>query len=157
MIVIADTSPINYLVLIDAIGILPEMFGEVIIPQAVYKELNHEKAPEPVKRFINDAHAWLRIRDVEVPENTGLDNLGPGEREAIFLAESEKADLLIIDERKGMRAAMQRKLMAVGTLIILEQAAAKGLVDLPNAFEKIKNTSFHVSSELLNEILDRNT
>src|SRR5690606_27064029 len=104
MIVIADTSPINYLVLIDAIGILPELFGEVIIPDAVCDELKHERAPEPVNRFINEEHSWLIVKKVEVPENTGLDELGPGERSAIFLAETEKADLLIIDERKGMRA-----------------------------------------------------
>lgn len=157
MIVIADTSPINYLVLIDAIDILPKMFGEVIIPEAVYEELRHERAPEAVKRFINEGHSWLSIKEVEVPANTGLDNLGSGERAAIFLAETEKADMLIIDERKGMRVALSRNLTAVGTVILLEQAALKNLIDLSEAFDKLKKTSFHISHDLLNEILFRNT
>jgi predicted nucleic acid-binding protein len=157
MIVIADTSPINHLVLIDAIGILPEMFGEVIIPDAVCEELKHRRAPEPVRRFINEEHSWLIVKEVEVPANTGLDDLGPGERSAIFLAETEKADLLIIDERKGMRAAVRRNLTAAGTVFLLEQAAQKNLIDLFVTFERLKKTSFHISHDLLNEILYRNS
>lgn len=49
MIVIADTSPVNYLVFIDLIQILPNLFGEVIIPQAVLRELLLTSAPEVIR------------------------------------------------------------------------------------------------------------
>jgi len=41
MIVVADTSPVNYLVLIDEIDLLPIIFGKVLIPEAVMEELQH--------------------------------------------------------------------------------------------------------------------
>jgi hypothetical protein len=49
MIVVADTSPINYLVLIGQIEILPRLYTRITIPSAVLKELKHPVAPEPVR------------------------------------------------------------------------------------------------------------
>lgn len=52
MIVIADTFPINYLVLIDLIQILPDLFGKVIIPQVVLRELQSTSAPDVVRQWL---------------------------------------------------------------------------------------------------------
>jgi predicted nucleic acid-binding protein len=41
MVVVADTSPINYLILIDQIEILPRLYAGVIIPSAILEELKH--------------------------------------------------------------------------------------------------------------------
>lgn len=155
MIVIADTSPINYLVLIEAIEVLPELFGEVIIPQAVFVELNHPKASQTVRNFIADKPKWLKVVNVNVPPNSGLENLDYGEREAIYLAELQKADLVVIDERKGFQEAERRNLIVVGTLFVLESAAENGLLDLKEAIEKLKKTSFRIAPKILEEILDR--
>lgn len=76
MIVIADTSPINYLVVIGEIDILPKLFVEVIIPQAVFDELNHEQAPTIVRDFINRKFSWLKIRKTEKSAESGLEKLG---------------------------------------------------------------------------------
>lgn len=157
MIVIADTSPINYLLLIDAIDILPQLFGEVTIPRAVFTELKHEKASSAVREFTTHSPDWLKIVSIQVPSGSGLEKLDYGEQEAIYLAERINADLLIIDERKGFREARDRNLRAVGTLFVLEQAAENGLVDLAKAFEKLEQTNFYVSPELLREILGRHS
>jgi predicted nucleic acid-binding protein len=50
-VVVSDTSPINYLVLIDAIFVLPELFTSVVIPKAVSEELQHDQTPEPCERM----------------------------------------------------------------------------------------------------------
>lgn len=60
--VVADTGPINYLVLIDAIEVLPKLFEQVLVPAAVYDELSHADAPLPVRAFILRVPAWLEIR-----------------------------------------------------------------------------------------------
>lgn len=39
MIVVSDTSPLNYLVLLDVVSVLPKLFGEVVVPPAVLTEL----------------------------------------------------------------------------------------------------------------------
>jgi predicted nucleic acid-binding protein len=64
MIIVADTSPINYLVLIGAIDILKALFGRVIIPQAVLGELQHEKTPTAVKVWCDAYPDWLEVRQV---------------------------------------------------------------------------------------------
>jgi predicted nucleic acid-binding protein len=46
MIVVADTSPINYLILIGEIDILPKMYGSVVVPQTVREELVRLSAPQ---------------------------------------------------------------------------------------------------------------
>ena len=64
MIVVSDTSPLNYLVLIDLQHILPELFERILIPAAVREELQSAGAPEPIARFMATATAWLEIRQV---------------------------------------------------------------------------------------------
>jgi predicted nucleic acid-binding protein len=49
MIVVADTTPINYLILIGEIEVLPELYGQVIIPHAVCEELLRSRAPGAVR------------------------------------------------------------------------------------------------------------
>jgi hypothetical protein len=60
MIIIADTSPINYLVCIEEIDLLPALFGHVIIPPSVCNELKDAGAPETVRGWIARPPAWLR-------------------------------------------------------------------------------------------------
>jgi predicted nucleic acid-binding protein len=62
--VVADTGPINYLVLIDAIEVLPKLFEQVLVPAAVYDELSHADAPLPVRAFISRVPPWLEIRPI---------------------------------------------------------------------------------------------
>jgi predicted nucleic acid-binding protein len=60
--VVADTGPINYLVLIGAIEVLPKLFEQILVPAAVCNELSHADAPPPVRAFISRMPAWLEIR-----------------------------------------------------------------------------------------------
>jgi predicted nucleic acid-binding protein len=55
MIVVSDTSPINYLVLIELQDLLPELFQRVLIPDAVHRELQSAAAPDPIRRFLAEA------------------------------------------------------------------------------------------------------
>jgi hypothetical protein len=78
MIVVADTSPINYLLLIKEIDILPKMYGTVVIPRAVQEELLRPVAPEIVRAWIGGAPAWLEIRSpIDAPDSS-LVNLQSG-------------------------------------------------------------------------------
>jgi predicted nucleic acid-binding protein len=101
MIVVSDTSPLNYLVLIDLQHILPELFERILIPSAVRDELQSAGAPEAIARFMAAAPAWLEIR--QVPEvDPKLQYLDRGEREAITLAASLSVGSVLIDERKAV-------------------------------------------------------
>ncbi len=59
MIVVSDTSPLNYVVLIDLQYILPELFERILIPAAVREELQSADARDPIARFLAGTPAWL--------------------------------------------------------------------------------------------------
>ena len=59
MIVVSDTSPLHYLVLIDCGEVLPALFGRVIIPEAVARELESGGAPEKIRKWLATEPKWL--------------------------------------------------------------------------------------------------
>jgi predicted nucleic acid-binding protein len=155
MIVIADTSPLNYLILIGEIDVIPRLYGRVIIPSAVLSELQSSQAPKAIREWIRNPPEWLEVRQATVPKDTKLENLGPGEREAIVLAEQLRATALIMDERAGRREAERRNLRVVGTLFVLFEAAGQGLIDFPEAVRLLQREGFHASSSLIQSLLNR--
>jgi predicted nucleic acid-binding protein len=154
--VVADASPLNYLVLIEAIEILPALFEQILIPAAVYGELAHADAPPAVRAFAAQGPAWLEVRP-----NPGLDrddaivlSLDEGERNAIALATSIGADLLLMDDRAGVTVAYQLGLAVTGTLGVLDLAARRGMLDLAAALTKLKTTNFRVSPQIIDDLLE---
>jgi predicted nucleic acid-binding protein len=154
MIVVADTTPINYLILIGEIDVLAKLYGRVVIPRAVHEELTHSRAPESVRTWIARPPSWLEIlspASVSYPALAGLD---AGEREAIALAEQLSADQLIVDELLGRREAERRGLPVIGTIGVLREAAGEGLLDLQTAIDRLRQTSFHISPAILASLLN---
>jgi predicted nucleic acid-binding protein len=154
-IVISDTSPICYLLLIGEIEILPQLYGQVSIPQIVGQELADERSPEIVKTWISQPPEWLTIQTVNVPSQSDLDDLDPGERAAIVLAEQQGADLLIIDDLLGRRIALSRQLRVTGLLGVLDEAARQNLLDFSGAIARLQQTTFRASSKLIQSLLQR--
>ncbi len=153
MIVVSDTSPLNYLVLIQHVDILPSLFDAVLAPPAVIAELRHPGTPAAVRAWAIAPPAWLEVRaPASIDPHV---KLGPGETEAISLALELKADAVLIDERKGLMVARQFGLFATGTLGVLEMAAEKGLIVLSGAIAALRQTSFRASDDILNAMLQR--
>lgn len=103
MIVVSDTSPVNYLVLIGHVDVLPVLFDRVVAPPAVITELLHPGSPPPVRAWATTPPGWQEI----VPPST-VDpslKLGAGETEAICVARELNAQLLLVDERKATSVA----------------------------------------------------
>ena len=155
MIVISDTTPLNYLVLIERQDLLAQLFERVIIPQAVWAELQVEGTPESVRAWLADQPDWLEIRQANFPADAALAMLDHGEQEAILLAQELHADLLLIDDKDGRLEAVRRNLVVVGTLGVLDKAAERGLVDLPDTLARLRQTSFRVAPVLLDSLLER--
>lgn len=85
MTVVSDTSPINYLVLIELQDLLPALFEHVLIPGAVRRELQSPEAPQEIRRWMSSRPNWLEFREV-TSTPAELRQLDDGEREAIALA-----------------------------------------------------------------------
>ena len=154
MIVIADTSPINYLILIGAIDVLPALYQKIIVPTAVYNELQADETPHEVSSWTANAPEWFEVLPVSVLLDDALPSLDEGERQAIMLFEEINADALIIDERQGRAEAVKRGIFVIGTLGVLNSAAENDLLDLPDAISKLQKTSFRASPSLINLLLE---
>ena len=152
--IVADTSPLYYLLLIDQIDLLPRLFGTVFIPAAVHKEMCHPAAPPRVREWAAHPPAWVEIASVTLRDDDGLQALGAGERAAITLASSMRADLILIDERKGTQAALQRGFETTGTLGVLRLASRRGLINLAESFDLLKRTNFRSRQHIRDQLLD---
>lgn len=152
-VVVADTTPLNYLILINHADILGSLFGAVLIPEAVLAELRHPKAPEAVKRWLREPPAWLHVSPVRRMDETV--QLGRGESEAISLALEQNLQVILIDERRGRAAAMMRGLLAVGTLNLIDLADEMGMLDGIAALDTLRQTTFRAESDLLDRFLKR--
>src|ERR671930_204374 len=104
-VVVCDTSPLRYLVLIGQADLLPGLYAEVFIPEAVAGELNQPATPEPVRRWIAHPPSWLQIVPLTARPAAVSPDLDPGEHDAILLAVHLKADLVLMDEREGVEEA----------------------------------------------------
>lgn len=153
MIVIADTGPINYLILIGEIETLPILFQRVAIPSSVLMELSQPRTPTSVQNWISHPPGWFEVLTPSLSPDENLLRLDAGERDAILLAEELQADLLIIDEARGRREAHRRQMPYTGTLGVLTAAAERGLLDLPSAVDRLRQTSFHISPEILDRLI----
>lgn len=153
ILVVADTGPLHYLILIETVGLLPKLYDRVVIPSAVLAELIHPKAPPAVKTWAAALPSWTEVKSAS---HTELDDiLDPGEAEAIILAEQLKADSLLLDETEARREALRRGLPVAGTIGVLEKAAERNLINLADVFSRLARTNFYVSPDVLQQALQR--
>ncbi|NOY41040.1 MAG: DUF3368 domain-containing protein [Planctomycetes bacterium] len=153
MLVVADTSPIHYLILIGQEDLFPKLFGQVVIPDQVASELSHPHAPQAVSDFMAQKPSWLCIQSPRTVEP--IPHIDEGEEAAISLAREIDAELLLIDDFDGRAAARQFGLQIIGTLGVLELASNRHLVDLHAAIHALQKTSMRMSEELIQSMFDR--
>ena len=154
MIVVSDTSSLSNLFIIGRLDLLREIFGRVIIPNAVAAELEvislhqHEILEEE----------WISVVKISDKDlfNTILEKLDAGEAEAITLSIELSSDFLLIDELAGRLEARERGIRIIGVAGILVEAKRLGLIDLvkPEIEKLLTVARFRLSSQLVAEILE---
>jgi predicted nucleic acid-binding protein len=154
MTVVSNTSPLNYLTLIGFERLLPTLFGRVIVPLAVHDELKASGAPAQIREMLGSSGDWLEALSAPPVSDPVLAGSDPGEMEAIALAVSIKADLILLDEARGRRTAAEHfGLTVTGTLGVLDRAARAGLIDVADVVERLRKTSFRASPKLYQLLL----
>ncbi|MFS0513279.1 DUF3368 domain-containing protein [Nostoc sp. UIC 10607] len=156
MIIVSDTSPINNLAAINHLHLLQQLYGTVLIPEAVYRELTDPNFPvagaTEVQTFI-----WIETRPVQ--DRTLVEALSNeldiGEAEAIALAVEMKADQVLIDERRGRMVAASLNLSYTGILGILVEAKSQRLISAvkPLLDALINQAGFWVAEPLYKRVL----
>lgn len=160
MIVVSDTTPIISLLKINRLDLLEKLYGMVIIPQAVYFELtDNEKYRNEaeiisdsnfiVRKDVNDINALKTFRDTMM--------LDLEESEAIILAHELKADVLLMDESKGRKAAANLNIPLSGTLGVLIDGFDAGVLsasEINESLEIMQKAKRRISSHLMQQVKD---
>ncbi|MBN3957449.1 DUF3368 domain-containing protein [Nostoc sp. NMS8] len=154
MIIVSDTSPITNLAAIGQLDLLRQLYSRLIIPQAVYNEMVGVDKVVPGAVEVQQL-SWIQTITVvnsqqvtEIQENQN--NIDLGEAEAIILSLELKADLLLMDERRGRGVATSYGLNVTGLLGVLLQAKKQGLIPAikPLIDQLITTADFRVSQKL---------
>jgi len=155
-IVVSDTTAINYLSQIGAIGLLKSLFKIIYIPEAVYHELtrqgDHIGGSKEVKNL-----PWIKVKKIysydEYAKKFKKD-LDPGESQAIGLAMHLNADLLIMDELAGRWEAKNQGIRIAGMLGIFKMAKERNIIPAVAPYlNKLRLTSFKLSPVLYDTVL----
>lgn len=152
-VVVSDTTPLHYLILIGHDSVLQKLYGEIIVPPAVLKELSHPSAPQGISTWAMSPPSWLNVREpASIPEH--FDNLDFGERQALALAKEINAELVLLDDKVARRFAEQESLKVKGTLGVLSDAAKAGLLNFRETVERLQRTSMHIDTKLAQKIIE---
>jgi len=152
---IADTSILSALCRIGRLEILRLRFPLVIVPRAVHVEIMAAAVPE-ISQTIDAACAagWMRISDTPTDEwRPPISRLGPGETAALALATATPGVVLLMDERRGRRAARILGLTVTGVLGLLIWARQSGHLDsLVQAIHDLRSKDgFFIDPDLLRQ------
>lgn len=161
MIVVSDTTPLISLIKVGHLELVHELFGEIQIPDAVYKELISNNRFPNERRQIQECSFIKRVSVEDVKavtllrRSTGLD---AGESEAIILADTIGANLLIMDEVKGRQVAKQMGIQLMGTigmLITAYEVQKLNKDEILNCVDILRNSGRHISSKLYEQLLQK--
>lgn len=159
MIVVSDSTPLITLMKAETLYILQRLFGEVLIPETVFHELTSNESYKDEAELINRSD-YIKVVTVKnadfvsiLQRATGLDR---GEAEAIFYADENKADIILMDEEAGRKVAQNMNLPVSGSMGVLIQACKKGILSVPEteeALTKIEKSGRYISKSLLESVL----
>ena len=149
MIVVSDTGPIRYLLVIGAESLLPKLFGGILLPPAVLAELRHPNAPQAVRDWVVTLPLWAVERSPTGPIPDL--NADPGETEAIALAK-ELNGALLTDDDQAARIARAEVIPVFGTLGVLQRGHARSLIDIAESLEALGRTNYRHTPALFQRV-----
>jgi len=151
--VVSNTTPILNLLKIGKLDLLHDLYGSIMIPQAVYREIEIGKN----KNYYTDIGRieWIKILPIKtLSARSFLFDLDDGEAETIILARAESVDLMIIDEKSGRRYAINLNIPVTGTIGILIKAKEQGLItEIAPLLHELNDKSTWINVKLFEKAL----
>lgn len=151
--IVVNSTPLIILGKIDELEILKNLYGEIIIPQAVFEEVT-SKNDFTKEKILNSS--WIKILEVQDKTNRKIyqSKLHDGEVEVMMLAKEISADLLIIDDNAAKKTAKFLEFKVTGTLGILLKAKSEKIIsEVKPILEKMLEKSFYISEEVIKLVL----
>ena len=148
--VIVNSTPLIILGNIDKLNILKELYGEIIIPRAVFEEVTSKNDAANFKLTQNQD--WIKILEVQDKGNRKMyqAKLHAGEVEVMMLANEISGDLLIIDDNAAKKTAKFLEYTVTGTLGVLLKAKSEKIIDkIKPLLDEMLNRGFYISPKIL--------
>lgn len=149
--VIVNTTPLIALSHVGQLNLLKELYGEIIIPQAVYEEVS-VKVDSVCKKEVDSSLDWIRVEKIsnQMAKDMYKTQLHEGEVEVMILAKEVAADVVIIDDANAKKYAKYLKLPVTGTLGVLLRARQMGYVDkLEPVLRQMVEKGIYISQSLI--------
>ena len=152
---VSNSSPIIHLTKIGLLGLLEDLFRQIVVPEKVFEECTHSIRHQNEAAQIINAK-WIHIESIN---NTRLFNLlhadvDAGEAEALVLALESNAELILLDDQEARFKARKMGLHVTGTVGVLLQARKKGLIkSLNESAYQLRSTGFWLSPALMHTLL----
>ena len=147
--VIADTGPIIALAQINQLNILQSLFGEVVLPKAVWDESQAKQTDDSRRIQQAKSDGWVIVREV-TPKQDFSRSLHDGEIEALQLALDEPESLLVVDDQLARRAAIGLQINFIGTVKVLQLAEQQNFIDsAADSIRAMQQFGYRVSVKFL--------
>ena len=149
-IVVVNSTPILALHAIGRLEILKELYGEILIPDAVRREVTVKDS-----RTL-DGYAWIRVAQIDnlTAKELFTSALHNGEVEVMLLAKERNADIVIMDDRLARRHAKYFKLTVTGTVGVLLRAKSNGIIEtVKPILDDLIQCGFYLSDDVYRELL----
>lgn len=155
--VVVNTTPLIALCHVGQLDVLKKMYGEILIPHAVYRELS-EKEESICKKQVDNSLDWIHVEKIEndMAKSMFKTQLHDGEVEVMILAKEKNADTVIIDDANAKKHAKYLKLPVVGTLGVLIKAKRKGYIsELKPLIQGMIDKNIYISENLMKFCLEQ--
>lgn len=149
--VVVNTTPLIALSHVGQLNILKKLYGEVIVPEAVYRELS-VKEESACKKAVESSLDWIRVDEIknQMAKTMYKTQLHDGEVEVMILAKEIAADVVIIDDANAKKHAKYLGLPVTGTLGVLVKAKQKGYIDeLKPILQQMVEKGIYISQSLI--------
>ena len=154
--VIVNSTPLIALCHVNQLNILNELYGEVIIPRAVYDEISVKK-DSVCKKIVDESLEWIHIQKIQnvMAKAMFKSQLHDGEVEVMILAKEQNADVVIIDDQNAKKYAKYLELPVTGTLGILIKAKQVGYIpELKPLLDVMVQNGIYIKNSLIEHCLE---
>ncbi len=151
MILIADSSALIALSIVDKLDILEKLFGEVYIPRAVYVEVSQEN-----KNKSQELSLYCRDRVLDISSEINFNiSLGLGESEAVMLYKEKNADFLLCDDKKAKKFAQNFDIKVIGSLgVLLKAKEAELITKISPLIQTLKSSQIFIDDKTCEIVLN---
>lgn len=154
--VIVNSTPLIALCHVNQLNILKELYGEVIIPRAVYDEISVKK-DSVCKKIVDESLEWIHVQKIQnvMAKAMFKSQLHDGEVEVMILAKEQNADVVIIDDQNAKKYAKYLELPVTGTLGILIKAKQVGYIsELKSLLDVMVQNGIYIKNSLIEHCLE---